>query len=184
MATCGWKMRLASTAMCRAIVYLAKVSLLLLPPLHPTKLMLNLSITFPGETWTCSVLDIMSTFPAPIPAIENNDLFASCCLDRVMVDSGLCKVLLRQYKFTMSCLPCHVLIMRSFTWRLVRYCQDYIWDLGAQWLAHSWSSLLPVLEVHEWKDARLWAFIKLTGRWPGSKQLGGRASAASHTCIT
>ena len=34
-------------------------------------------------------------------------------------------------------------------------------------------------EVYEWKDARLWAFIKLTGRWPGSKQSGGRASTAT-----
>ena len=95
VAECGWNLRLGTAMLEKTVLFYNK--LLLLPAIHPAKMMLKLALLVPCHSWARRVRDIMSDprLAAPIPDIVNANVITNAEERQVLTDNAVRRRVLR-----------------------------------------------------------------------------------------
>ena len=162
VAMCGWKLRLSSKALMKAVMMLAKIEML--PGNHPTRLMLNIAQQTPGPNWWSAVRDLMNTCQhGPIPTIGATGLFRSAEVRGGQLSRAQTKTVLQLYK-------------NNFVFPVLRARDDDEYEVAARkWLPAfncRVADFSPYRGLQGWNTLEVsfghaeWAFVKLNGGWP------------------
>ena len=161
VAMCGWKLRLSTKALLKAVMMLAKIEML--PGNHPTRLMLNIAQQTPGPNWWTAVCDLMNTCQhGPIPTMGATGLFQSDEVRGGQLSRTQTKAVLQHYK-------------NNFVIPVLRARDDDEYEVAARkWLpAYNCrvADFSPSRGVQGWNTLEVsfghaeWAFMKLNEGW-------------------
>ena len=166
VAECGWKLRLGTAMLEKAVLFYNKV--LLLPSTHPTRMMLTLALLTPCDTWASRVQSIMrdQRLPHAVPDIISSGIMRSDEKSLVISDPAIRRNVLRRYKWQIlrpAFLHVDSQVFTKDATKLLPGLDTTYACLGC-YSMRSLSSML-VSEL-PWVWIRAWYLVKLTGIWP------------------
>ena len=178
VAECGWKLRLGTAMLERAILFFNKV--LLLPRSHPTRQMLTIALLVPCDSWARRVQLAMSDprLLYPIPEVTNSGCATSSELAEAASCARVRKKVLRRFQLNVvrpSILAIDQAAFRNDALKCLPGLRTTYAALG--WFSHRLLQELISSEL-PWKWVRVWFLVKLTGMWPVG--LYSVESAVSH----
>eukprot|EP00435_Cladocopium_sp_Y103_P066133 s1190_g28.t1 len=145
VAECGWKLRLGSHMMVKALMFLNK--LLLFPSSHPIKKLVHRAFALPCDTWVSRVLSLAKDpkLNELLPTIWDSGLFPTGILETACSDIAVRKNVLAHFK--------DKLVFNAF-----RRMDEKTFREAAE------RNLLDV--KLSWRRVRIWWLVRLTGLWP------------------
>ena len=162
---CGWCQRLGTKMVEAAVI--ARARLFLLPSHHPAAALQRLADATQVCTWSRAVRQCMSKHS--IPDLWATDFGSSECIAAAIGNSDSCKSIIRRYK-------------HEFVRPALREYDQLVFDAAAtkilDGLGVTYKELQPGIETlptsltmafshaSSWSWFRIWAGIRLTGRWP------------------
>ena len=179
---CGWKFRLGTLMIIKAITFFNKVCLL--APSHPLRRLFFLAGSLPCDSWVSSVRLLMNDprLNAPIPSVWDCGLFPAELLLRCQDDRDLRKHVMRQFKTSFvepAWLQVDSLAFADASCRLLPCIERSFSSLPA-------CELVPLTFLDSalnWRCLRIWWMVRLTGRWPLELFVKKEASATLDFCI-
>jgi len=164
---CGWPLRLGTLFQERCIM--ARARLLALPPAHPGARVFAAARASAATTWVSAVGALMLKFPGGIPDLDAHPLFGGYALTHARACSAARRKLLKSYRQNVvrPALAQHDLAVFQ------EAAAPVLPGLGFSYSAAvpvpqalPWSLLDLDLGLVTWRAYRIWATVRVSGRWP------------------
>ncbi|CAE7210833.1 ASB2, partial [Symbiodinium natans] len=167
VAQMGWRDRLGTKALVKAVMFLAKVELL--PRDCPVVRMLHLAQGLHDGTWWQATKDALESHDMWCPSLVEAGVAPLSLLEQARQNSTLRREILRRYK-KMIVLPQAMrrdeAEFQESASKMLPGFHLTLRQLFPDRACVSWESVTPDADAADWDCMRVWAFIRLSGLWP------------------